>query len=102
MSLKLHQPVKELIKGTHWPENIFLNWQDILTIKDVFSFGSHTTTHARLDLLSSDRLYSELEQSKRYIKDKTGQEIIALSWPHGAYNKKAIENPTILFLYQNG
>jgi len=45
------------------------------------TFGSHTVSHPRLVELDRDRIYSELEQSKKRIEDELQQPVTSFSYP---------------------
>ena len=53
--------------------------------------GSHGVTHSRLTKLSKNELHAELISSKRCLEDITGNEVMAISYPHGAVNSKVID-----------
>ncbi|MBE6665016.1 MAG: polysaccharide deacetylase family protein [Ruminococcaceae bacterium] len=49
-------------------------------------FGSHTVTHIRLDEALTEEAERELSESKKALEDLTGEKIISLAYPNGAYN----------------
>lgn len=52
----------------------------------VFHFGSHTVTHAKLDVALSEEIERELSESKTAIEAITGEPVTALAYPNGVYN----------------
>lgn len=60
-------------------------------IADGFSIGSHGISHIDLTKLNNAELKHELEQSKKVISEKTGQEVKYFSFPFGIYNNRTIE-----------
>jgi peptidoglycan/xylan/chitin deacetylase (PgdA/CDA1 family) len=53
---------------------------------DGIAFGSHTCTHPHLSHLSSAQVRRELFSSKKYLKDRLGNRIQLLAYPHGDSN----------------
>ena len=51
------------------------------------SIGSHTKNHYSLTNCSETTIYSELNDSKLYLEDLLGKEIVMFSYPHGKVNK---------------
>lgn len=49
---------------------------------------SHTVSHLHLDEIGDSELSNELEQSKRTLEQIIGHDIIAISYPYGAYNSR--------------
>jgi peptidoglycan/xylan/chitin deacetylase (PgdA/CDA1 family) len=45
--------------------------------------GSHTVTHPILSRVSAERAQREIEESKEYIEDKLGREVLAFAYPNG-------------------
>lgn len=70
----------------------FMTWDQI---KELAGQGmmiqSHAMTHRPLELLNPKEIYQELYQSKRMIEDKIGNEVSAVSFPHGCYNRKILK-----------
>lgn len=61
-----------------------LNWEDINLMKESdVSFGNHGLTHSILTKLSEEELESEIAESGRIIREKTGKEIPFFSYPNG-------------------
>jgi peptidoglycan/xylan/chitin deacetylase (PgdA/CDA1 family) len=73
----------------------FLSWGEIREMSNHgISFGSHSSTHANLTLLSEKDLLQELQGSKEKIEEKIGAPVKALSYPYGLYDercKRAVE-----------
>jgi len=61
--------------------------------------GSHTCTHPILTELDSSRLDRELRESKRFLEDLTGVEVLGLAYPYGIYNAKVIRCATKYYYY---
>ena len=51
------------------------------------SIGSHTKNHYSLTNCSETTIYNELNDSKLYLEDLLGKEIVMFSYPHGKVNK---------------
>ncbi|MCQ9206996.1 MAG: polysaccharide deacetylase family protein [Omnitrophica bacterium] len=67
----------------------FLTWEDIRRMeKDIISIGSHTLSHAWLPDLDENSLRRELLESKRILERNTGQKVVSLSYPLGAFNER--------------
>lgn len=65
----------------------YMNWREIrqLSVEEM-EIGSHTFSHALLDVLSSEEAIKELVASKEKIESEIGSEVIAFSYPKGRYN----------------
>lgn len=50
--------------------------------------GSHSASHSRLTQCNDLQLREELVRSKSYIEDLTGKKVTALSYPHGAVDRR--------------
>jgi len=46
--------------------------------------GSHGATHTPFTKLDDSTLANELTSSKKYLEDVTGNDVVAVSYPHGA------------------
>lgn len=51
---------------------------------------SHTVTHPRLATLSSDEIYNELYNSKKYLKDNLDIESEVICYPYGSFNNTVL------------
>lgn len=75
--------------------NRLLNWQEIKQMfSDSISFGSHSLNHANLGKIFRNELRAEIEESKKIIENKLGQEVSAISYPFGLisdFNTRVIE-----------
>jgi peptidoglycan/xylan/chitin deacetylase (PgdA/CDA1 family) len=61
-----------------------LTWEQVRTMcRDGVSFGSHTMTHPAVSQLSASQLESELAESKRILRERTGQEAPHFAYPFG-------------------
>lgn len=61
--------------------NIFLSWEELRRMKDVFDIGSHTVTHRKLTELQPDEIQEECAQSRQRITEMTNTKPIAFSYP---------------------
>lgn len=52
------------------------------------SIGSHAKSHTPLTRLSDGDLREELCSSRKYLEDLLGREVFALSYPHGAVDRR--------------
>lgn len=52
------------------------------------TIGAHGDTHARLVDLGDDALRRQLSNSRRYLEDLLGRPVQALSYPHGAVDRR--------------
>jgi peptidoglycan/xylan/chitin deacetylase (PgdA/CDA1 family) len=57
---------------------------------DLFTVGSHTASHPRLDRLSLRSMKAELTRSRARLEDVLGKPVRALSFPHGAYSGEVV------------
>ena len=55
------------------------------------TIGSHGVRHCRLAECDDDALRWELQESRRYLEDVTGQPVTALSYPHGSASERVRE-----------
>lgn len=66
----------------------YLSWDDIRDMqKNGISVGSHTVNHLWLPSLDSEKLKYELVESKRILEKNTGQPVLYLAYPLGAYDE---------------
>lgn len=59
--------------------------------KDGFEIFSHTMSHHILTKIDSDRLESELKNSKRILERIIGHEVRGIIYPHGVHDGKVCE-----------
>ena len=66
-----------------------LSLKQLKDLKDSgFEIGSHGKTHRFLPLLSSEKLKIEVEASKKYLEDQTGESVISFCYPYGRDSEK--------------
>ncbi|MEZ0346063.1 MAG: polysaccharide deacetylase family protein [Infirmifilum sp.] len=53
--------------------------------------ASHSCTHPVLPLLPQDKLVSELRESKRFLEDITGKEVLGFAYPYGLYSARVVK-----------
>lgn len=61
--------------------------------------GSHTCTHQDLTKLSRTRLRYELRESKRFLEDITGKEILGIAYPYGFFNTRVLQEVSRFYYY---
>lgn len=67
----------------------FLSWEEVSGMANYgISFGSHSSTHPNLTLLSEKELFREFEISKKKIEEKIGTRVEVFSYPFGLYDEK--------------
>lgn len=66
---------------------MFLTWEEVRTMRDVFEIGSHGMTHQRFTSLDSESIMRELAESHDVIERETGTRPLAFSFPHSAWNE---------------
>ncbi|WP_069632265.1 polysaccharide deacetylase family protein [Campylobacter pinnipediorum] len=72
------------------PAGLFLNWDEIYKMKDVFDFHSHTDGHT--DGYFGDLPFEQdLAQCKNIIKTRLGFDDKQLCWPRGKYDKQKLQ-----------
>jgi len=65
-------------------EEPLLDWDQILRLHDQgIEFGSHTVSHSPLTLLSPERLFDELLDSRSAIEDRLGEPVSTIAYPYG-------------------
>lgn len=69
-------------------KQLYLNWEEIRKTTDLAEIGSHGVTHRDFVDLTDEELKKELLESGEKIKKEIGKKPIALSFPHGKYNRK--------------
>ncbi|WP_169972953.1 MULTISPECIES: polysaccharide deacetylase family protein [unclassified Campylobacter] len=68
------------------PGGLFLNWDEIEKMSDIFSFHSHTNAHND-DYFSSLPFKEDLQICKNIIKKRLGFDDKHLCWPRGEYDE---------------
>jgi len=61
--------------------------------------GSHTCTHRVLTELSTVELVEELRNSRKFLEDVTGKEVLGLAYPYGIYNIRVIREALEYYYY---
>ena len=89
----LGQPPRWNIPNNHSDkdETIMSEKQVAKLEKDGFEILSHSTSHSVLTEINDNRLQTELEQSKHTLGEIIGREVVGISYPHGAYDKRVYE-----------
>ena len=65
-------------------ERLMLDWRQVLAMRDGgISFGSHTVTHPILSRQEPAIARAELEDSKRLIEQRLGEEVGLFAYPNG-------------------
>jgi peptidoglycan/xylan/chitin deacetylase (PgdA/CDA1 family) len=59
-----------------------------LSNSTLVTIGSHGVTHVPLTQCNDHDLHNELSSSKQYLEDLIGKKVIAISYPHGAVDKR--------------
>ncbi len=91
------EKISKMFKGGNFVSNpgdfnVFLSWPEIKMLSENnFEIGSHATSHQKLTELSEEELKTELWDSKKTLKEKTGKSIEIISYPYGRHNTKVIE-----------
>jgi len=65
----------------------------------VHEIGSHTCTHKDLRKYGRETLIYELENSKRFLGDLLGKEVLGLAYPWGFYNPRVLEAVSKYYIY---
>lgn len=68
----------------------YLTKAQIVEMKDMISFQSHTLNHPELSKISREELESECVMSKSVIEALTGEPVNVISYPYGLYNGAVI------------
>jgi len=67
----------------------FLSWEEVIRLKEEgFSFGAHTSSHAVLTSLPPEVVKREVEESKKTIEEKLGQNVEFFCYPYGKFNSE--------------
>jgi peptidoglycan/xylan/chitin deacetylase (PgdA/CDA1 family) len=65
---------------------IFLTWDELRAMKDVFSFGSHSKSHPKFTTLTLEEMEREVVDAQERIHQELGIQVHAFSYPHGRSN----------------
>lgn len=68
--------------------NIFLSWEELREMRDVFDIGTHTVTHRKLTSLGPEEVREEFIQSRAYIEKQTGARVVAVSYPKSRFTQE--------------
>ncbi len=68
-----------------------LSEEAIERMRHAVDFQSHTATHSRLPLCTTERARREIAGSKRELERRFGLEVYALAYPNGDYSDRDIE-----------
>jgi peptidoglycan/xylan/chitin deacetylase (PgdA/CDA1 family) len=69
-----------------------LSWGEIRELHDWgVEIGAHTCTHPDLTRLPTQRVRSELRDSKAIIEDMLGTEVRSFAYPYGRYDRRSQE-----------
>lgn len=76
-----------VVTGLIGTDDRFMTWDQVRQLQhEGFVFGSHTVNHVALDQVSLEQAKTELVESRRVIKEETGQTARYFAYPTGAYN----------------
>lgn len=75
---------------TNW-ENEVMSVEQLKEISKDFEIGGHTFNHTILTTVSEERISSELAESKTWLEEITGKEVISFCYPRGQYNSLIID-----------
>ena len=68
----------------------FMRWNDIIKLAESgMDIGSHSFSHLDFRKVDNNRIYLELNDSKKIIEDKIGKPVISFSFPYGFSSKNA-------------
>jgi peptidoglycan/xylan/chitin deacetylase (PgdA/CDA1 family) len=74
------------------PVENLLNWNQVIELsKHGIEFGSHTTAHASLTVLTPDKVVEELANSRDAVERHTGKPSRVFAFPYGDYNSSIIK-----------
>jgi len=91
---RIRQLLEGLRAGTRIPEDIlreknaFLRWKDMENMGDMVHFGSHGRSHVSLNGLDHNKIEEEVMLSKEEIEKKSGDKVLAFSYPAGHHTKE--------------
>ncbi|WP_033915717.1 polysaccharide deacetylase family protein [Campylobacter sputorum] len=83
-----HSKAKQ--NAPHNPAGLFLNWDEIEKMADVFDFHSHTNGHFD-DYFEINSLEDELIKCKDILKTRLGFDDTHLCWPRGIFDDEKLE-----------
>lgn len=68
-----------------------MSWDDVASLPDLVTVGSHTNSHAILTTLDRDELIAEIVGSKRQLETRLGRPIDCFCYPNGSINAEVVE-----------
>ena len=83
MAKKMHE-LTDTQPDLQLSKSLSLSWEEITEMinSGLCTIGSHTVSHPGLTRIGEDACRSELEESRRIIKERTGKDAIHFSFPH--------------------
>ncbi len=73
--------------GKTYEDEKMLTWDQIKEMNEYgIDFGSHGITHPRLTKLPINEAVKEVRESKRFLEESLGKEILLFCYPHGDFN----------------
>jgi peptidoglycan/xylan/chitin deacetylase (PgdA/CDA1 family) len=99
-TLQQVEEIEEQLKHTtSIPEEISSIYLNLLESKDLvalakhelISFGDHGISHTNFKYLTEEELLEEMQKSKRYLMEVTGQPIHSLAFPFGEYESREVQ-----------
>jgi peptidoglycan/xylan/chitin deacetylase (PgdA/CDA1 family) len=76
-----------------------LTSEEILRMRDLVSFQSHTLSHPKLSDVGDKRLIKELADAKTLIGSITKAPVFVLAYPCGAYSDRVLQTASGLYEY---
>ncbi len=73
------------------PNNLTSRQLKEIVQSGLVEIGAHTMNHTYLAGLPLKRVRSEIEESKKYLEEKTGIPIVSFAYPYGAFDNQAIQ-----------
>lgn len=90
--VNVHFIERRLPPDAYWRDWQTLSWDEVKELPACgISIGAHGMTHRRLSGLSYDDMSSEILRSRDIIRNNINRKVFEFSYPHGAFNKKAVE-----------
>jgi peptidoglycan/xylan/chitin deacetylase (PgdA/CDA1 family) len=86
---KLGVPATFYIVTREPPYSMYLKYAK-KTISMKHKVGSHSVSYANLLRVRDDELLFEVGESRRVLKEVTGQEVVGFVYLHGFYNSKVV------------
>lgn len=70
---------------------VYLTWEEVKKMRDVFEFGSHSVSHRKLNKIPLEEAKEEMARSKTIIEEKLGVSVNTFSYPKGRSSRE-LEN----------